>query len=108
MIDGGRTIRGARERFTIARDPPRPVKLVLRTGGRASYPYQETLRSEVELRVLAADGRELGRATLPVPDGTFVEVAFDLPAGAPATLTTEASAPYRAFHWFALQPEPSP
>lgn len=108
VIDGGRTIRGARERFTIARDPSRPVKLVLRTGGRASYPYQETLRSEVELRVLAADGRELGRATLPVPDGTFVEVAFDLPAGAPATLTTEASAPYRAFHWFALQPEPSP
>jgi len=59
------------------------------------------------LRILDDDDRELARATLPAPtaSGGFAEVAFALPAGARTALHTEASAPYRAFHWFVLQPE---
>jgi len=107
ILDGGRTIRGGTERFEIAIDPAKPVRLVLRTGGgprlslprgdrapgRAAHPRRRRPRAR--------------RATLPAPtaSGGFAEVAFALPAGARTALHTEASAPYRAFHWFVLQPE---
>lgn len=107
IVDGGRTIRGGREQFAIAVDPHRPVRLVLRTGGARSYPYHEPIDHPVVLRILDPADRELARATLPAPGPSagFTEVGFDLPAGAAAELHTEASAPYRAFHWFVLQPE---
>jgi len=107
VLDGGRTIRGGTERFAIAVDPARPVRLVLRTGGARSYPFHELIEHPVVLRILDDADRELARAPLPAPaaDGAFAEVSFELPAGGSPALHTEASAPYRAFHWFALQPE---
>jgi len=107
VLDGGRTIRGGSERFTIAADPARPARLVIRSGGARTYRYHEPIDRPVPLRLLDAAGRELARATLPpaAPDGAFIEVAFALPAGAPAALHIAASAPYRVFHWFVLQPE---
>lgn len=107
ILDGGRTIRGGTERFAIAIDPTRPVRLVLRTGGARSYPYHELIEHAVALRILDNADREVASATLPAPadDGRFAEVAFALPAGTSPVLSTEASAPYRAFHWFVLQPE---
>jgi hypothetical protein len=109
VLDGGRTIRGGVERFAIAIDPARPVQLVLRTGGARTYPDQEPFERAVPLRILDGAGRELARASLaPSPDAGFVEVSFAIPAGAlpaQARLHTEALAPYRAFHWFVLQPE---
>jgi len=107
VLDGGRTIRGGGERFTIVLDPARPAQLVLRTGGARSYPEQEPIDRSVVLRLLDTGDRELARAALPPPplDAGFVEVSLALPAGAPRDLHTEASGPYRAFHWFVLQPE---
>jgi hypothetical protein len=110
ILDGGRTIRGGGERFAIAIDAGKPVRLVLRTGGARAYPDHERIERAVALRILDATGREVARATLPAPGGAFAEVTFALPAGAlPAgaspVLHAEASAPYRAFHWFVLQPE---
>ena len=104
VLDGGRTIRGGGESFVIAIDPARPSRLVLRTGGQPSYPFHETIANPVTLRVLDGDDRELATAILAPPVGPFVEVAFELPAGV-TTVRTEAPAPYRAFHWFVLQPE---
>lgn len=104
ILDGGRTIRGGAERFSLDVDPAKPVRLLLRTGGPSAHPFHETIAKPVPLRILDPSGRELAAATLPIPDGRFVEVAFDLPAGA-RDLVTAAPAPYRAFHWFALQPE---
>ncbi|HEU4727910.1 MAG TPA: hypothetical protein VFT22_08485, partial [Kofleriaceae bacterium] len=49
VLDGGRTIRGGSERFAIAIDPARPVRLVLRTGGARSYPYHEAIDHPVPL-----------------------------------------------------------
>jgi hypothetical protein len=107
VLDGGRTIRGGSERFTVAIDPARPVRLVLRTGGAPSAPAQEPIARAVVLRILDDAGRELARASVPPPppDGGFAEVAFTLPIGAPAVLHAAADGPYRAFHWFVLQPE---
>ncbi|HET7505061.1 MAG TPA: hypothetical protein VFK02_28780 [Kofleriaceae bacterium] len=107
VLDGGRTIRGGSERFAIAIDPARPVRLVLRTGGARSYPYHEAIDHPVPLAIVDDAGRELARETLPAPtlDGAFAEVVFALPPGSPSVLHTRASAPYRAFHWFVLQPE---
>lgn len=107
LLDGGRTIRGGREQFRFTADPARPVRLVLRAGGAPSYPDQERIAGASVVRVLDDAGRELARATVPPPsaDGSFVEVAFAIAAGAPTTVHTEASAAYRAFHWFVLQPE---
>jgi hypothetical protein len=104
VVDGGRTIRGGSERFVLNGDPGKPVRLVLRTGGPAAQPFHETIAAPVPLRLLGPDGRELAAATLPAPDGRFAEVAFELPAGT-REVATAAPAPYRAFHWFALQPE---
>ena len=105
VLDGGRTIRAGREDFALALDPGKPARLILRTGGQRTYPYHDAIDRPVALELLDDDDRVLGTAALPVPDGGFVEVAFELPAGASPRLHTRAPAPYRAFHWFALQPE---
>jgi hypothetical protein len=108
ILDGGRTIRGGREQFAIAIDPARPVRLLLRTGGARSVAYHEAISQSVGVEIVDAAGRALARADVPPPpaDGSFVEVAFDLPAGAPiTTVRTRADAPYRVFHWFVLQPD---
>ena len=106
ILDGGRSLRA--ERFEVAIDPRKLARLVLRTGGARSYPghgADGALVRAVPLRLLDDAGRELARATLPAPDGRFVEISFALPAGAPRVVRTEAASPYRAFHWFVLQPE---
>ena len=107
VLDGGRTIRGGNERFTITADPAKPIHLVLRTGGARSYPFHEAIDHPVPVRLLDDDGRELAKLTLPAATaaGGFAEVVVALPAGAPHTLHTEASSAYRVFHWFVLQPE---
>jgi len=78
---------------------------VLRTGGARAYPAQELTDRPVVLRILDDTDREFARATLPPATGRFAEVVFALPAGTPAVLHTRAAGPYRAFHWFVLQPE---
>jgi hypothetical protein len=101
-MDGGRTIRGGSERFTIRVDPARPVRLVMRTGGKPAYPFHDTIDKPVELVLSDDDGRELSRATLPAPTGAFVEVAFALRTTRPV-IVTRADGPYRVFHWFVVQ-----
>lgn len=105
ILDGGRTIRGGSERFTVELDPGKPSRLVLRAGGPAGVPYQETIAAPVTLELFDDDDRRIATQTLPAPDGRFAEVVFELPAGTTGALHTRAPAPYRAFHWFALQPE---
>ncbi|HEU0036721.1 MAG TPA: hypothetical protein VFQ53_39180 [Kofleriaceae bacterium] len=106
VLDGGRTIRptpdGAGEQLAFAVDPSKPARLVLRTGGPPAVLWHEPIVQPVTLALYAGD-RELGRATLPPPDGKLVERAFELPAGVTAVRTV-ASGPYRCFHWFVLQP----
>jgi hypothetical protein len=104
-IDGGRTIRGGSERFTTTVDPTRPVRVVLRSGGDTAYAFNEHITAPVAITLLDQNGKELGRATLPAPTGSFVEVTFELPS-APHVLElhTRTAAPYRVFHWFILQP----
>lgn len=104
-IDGGRTIRGGREQFTAVVDPTKPVRVLLRAGGAAAYPLNESITAPVEITLTDRDGTELGRATLPAPTGDFVEVAFDLRTATPTLeLHTHAASAYRVFHWFILQP----
>jgi len=108
LLDGGRTIRGPgpiTEQFTVEIDPGRPLRLVMRTGGKPSYPWHETLARPVRVEVATAAGR--AEATLAPPSGDLVEVAFDLPAPAERSVAVRvtAAAPYRVFHWFALQPD---
>jgi hypothetical protein len=103
VIDGGRTIRGRSERFAIDVDRTKPVRLVLRTGGPAAAPYHETLSGSVKLELVDGE-RAIAVATLPAPTGAFVEEMFELPPGV-TELETRAAGPYRAFHWFVLQPE---
>jgi hypothetical protein len=105
LLDGGRTIRGG-ERFTVAIDPDRPVRLLLRTGGARTYGFNEAIDKPVRLTI-SNDDTELAHLDIPPPLGTFVELAIDLPAQHTAELTlhTDAAAPYRAFHWFVLQPD---
>ena len=102
VLDGGRTIRGGREAFDLALDPARPARLILRSGGAASYPFHETIDHRVEVNVFDQDERLLGTLALPAPRGGFVEVELAIPAGV-TRVHTEAPTPYRAFHWFALQ-----
>jgi len=104
VIDGGRTIRdagaGASEAFDLDVDPDKPTRLVLRTGGTAEIPFQERMpHSTLEI---FADDQPAGRLELASPSGTFVELAVDLPKGT-RRVRTHGSAPYRVFHWFALQ-----
>ena len=99
VLDGGRTIRGQAERFTIARDAAKPVRLVIRTGGEAGYPFQEAIARDATISVAGV------RAVLPRPTGRFVEVVVELPAGPTTELAITADAPYRVFHYFVLQPE---
>jgi hypothetical protein len=105
VLDGGRTIRGGAERFTIAIDPTRPVRLVMRTGGRRSYPWHDELVRPVHLVVSTDAGS--APITLAPPSGPLVEIAIDLPVPrAPdAAVRVTADGPYRVFHWFALQPD---
>jgi len=81
---------------------------VLRTGGQAAYGFHETLTTPVTLRLLDGD-TELGTLTIATTRGHVRELAFELPPhalhDAHARLHTEASGPYRAFHWFVLQPD---
>ena len=103
VLDGGRTIRGGRETFELAIDPQRPLRLVIRTGGRRDYPWHEPITKPVVLEIV--DGPVvLARAELPTPTGSVVEVGFELPRGR-RTIEVRATGPYRVFHWFALQPE---
>ncbi|MEO7093534.1 MAG: hypothetical protein ABI175_09805, partial [Polyangiales bacterium] len=104
-IDGGRTIRGGSEDFTIAIDPAKPVRLVMRTGGPPNQPYHETIAGPVPVELVDEDGRAFPAQTLPALNGTFLEVVFELPAGVTPRLHTRAASPYRVFHWFVLQPE---
>jgi hypothetical protein len=107
VLDGGRTIRGPDpgEQFTIAVEPGRPLRLVMRTGGRRGYPWHEDLVATVRLVVTSGGGS--AEATLAPPTGALVEVTLDLPAptAREVTVRVAASGAYRVFHWFALQPD---
>ncbi len=104
-LDGGRTIRGGAERFTIEIDPARPVRLVLRTGGHREPPGHEALAGPVTASVSTRAGA--ARAELPPPAGAFVELALDVPMPGErhVPVRVAATGPYRVFHWFVLQPD---
>jgi hypothetical protein len=105
-IDGGRTIREGSEQFVVAVAPGKPVRLILRSGGAPNAPYQDRIDHPVAMTVRAGGAGDGARATIAPPRGAFVEIAFDLPApdGAELPIDVQADGPYRAFHWFALQP----
>lgn len=107
-IDGGRTIRGGSERFTVRLDPAKPTRVVLRTGGQPKYPWHEPITKPTQVSLFAG-AKRLGTLTIAPPSGAFAEVTFSLQPHAAATreveLRTEASGVYRVFHWFVLQPE---
>jgi hypothetical protein len=105
LLDGGRTIRGGAERFRTTVDPSKPVRLVMRSGGKPTYPFHESISKPVEVRLFDAGGTQLGHAVIPAPTGTFAEVVFEVRAATPLLeLRTRANGPYRVFHWFVLQP----
>jgi hypothetical protein len=108
LIDGGRTIRGGHERFTIHLDPKKPTRIAIRTGGARDAPYQDAITKPVTLKLLSGT-KVLGTLTLSPPTGVFSELTFNLQPYAlrttEAEVHTEASGPYRAFHWFVMQPE---
>jgi len=108
VVDGGRTIRGGGERFTVHVDLAKPTRIVMRTGGQRSYPWHETIGKPVTVKLFAGT-KQLGKLTIAPPAGSFAEVTFNLPAralAAPAVeVRTESSGIYRVFHWFVLQPE---
>ena len=105
VIDGGRTIRAGGESFTIAADPAKKVRLILRTGGARTLDFGNgTIDRPVGLTVFAGD-TAVARATIPVPDGVFVELPLELPAGIAHDLRIETTGWYRSYHWFVLQPE---
>jgi hypothetical protein len=108
VVDGGRTIRGGGERFTVRVDPAKPTRVVLRTGGKSSYPWHEAITKPVTI-ALVSGTKQLGQLTVPPPSGDFTELTFNLNAhalrGGEVELRTESSGVYRVFHWFVLQPE---
>ena len=112
VIDGGRTIRDREgERFTVSLDPQKPARIVIRTGGQPSYNFHEVIAKPITLK-LFAENKELGHITLAAPSGQFSEIVFNIPVRAlhskQVEVHTEASAPYRVFHWFVLQTDAAP
>jgi len=105
LLDGGRTIRGKAEDFTITVEPGKPVRLVLRSGGKPGYPWQDTLTKPAKLEIRAAG--TLVTATVPAPSGSLAEIAIELPASSARELdlSVRSDVPYRVFHWFVLQPD---
>ena len=105
LIDGGRTIRGKAEVFTVTVEPGKPVRLVLRTGGKPGYPWNEALTATNKLEVTAGGLTQV--LDLVPPAGVLVEAAIELPATRARELavSVRASRAYHAFHWFALQPD---
>jgi hypothetical protein len=101
LVDGGRTIRGAVEDFTIAVEPDKPVRLVMRSGGNPAYGYNEPITSAATVTVNGV------AVTIAPPRGTLAEYVFELPPAHADHLDVHvtASGPYRVFHWFALQPD---
>jgi hypothetical protein len=97
LLDGGRTIRGGGEQFTVDVDTTKPMRVVMRTGGRRDYPLNEAITTPQSITINGV------RAEVPAPDGRFSEIVVDVPAS--RTITVHASAPYRVFHWFVLQPD---
>jgi hypothetical protein len=110
-IDGGRTIRGRTETFTVTISPSKPTRVVIRTGGQPHYGFHESIEKPVDL-TLYAGKKKIGTLTVAPPSGTFLELTFNLPPHVSASrsleLRTEATGIYRVFHWFVLQPEPAP
>jgi len=104
LLDGGRTIRGGGERFTVDVDPAKPMRLVIRSGGKREYPWHEAITKPVAIEVVDDAGAVLARGELPAPAGTLAEVTFEVPQGRRA-IRVRASSPYRVFHWFVLQPQ---
>ena len=108
VIDGGRTIRGGSERFTVHLDPAKPTRIAIRTGGARDAPYQDPITKPVTLKLMSGT-KELGTLTVAPPGGLFSELTFNLQPYAlrtpEAELHTEASGPYRSFHWFVMQPD---
>jgi 4-amino-4-deoxy-L-arabinose transferase-like glycosyltransferase len=105
-LDGGRTIRGAAERFTIEVDPARPVRLLLRTGGQREYPpWHEAIVAPVTLEASTDAGTV--RAAVPPPTGALVEIPLELPVprAREVEVRVTATGRYRVFHWFVLQPD---
>jgi hypothetical protein len=107
-IDGGRTIRGGGERFTVHLDPAKPTRIVIRTGGQTSYGWHEPITKPIDM-TLYSGTKKLGSLTIAAPSGTFSEVTFNVaPHALPAAtseIRVEATGLYRVFHWFVLQPE---
>ncbi|HEY4057554.1 MAG TPA: hypothetical protein VGM39_13140 [Kofleriaceae bacterium] len=100
IIDGGRTIRGGRESFTIARRAGQAAQLVVRTGGQPVVANERVDATELHVSV---DGHDVGTLALPAPTGSFVEVALTLPpSGASSRIVITSPRPYRVFHWFVL------
>ncbi len=99
VLDGGRTIVGRAEQFRIGRDPGKPVRLVIRTGGDAGYPYQNAVTTAAHVTVNGV------AATLPKPSGPFAEIVVELPVGATTDVAITSDAAYHVFHYFVLQPE---
>jgi len=108
VIDGGRTIRGGGERFTVRLDHAKPSRIVIRTGGQRSYPWHEAITTPVELKLFAGT-KLLGHLSIAPPAGAFSELTFNIPPHSfktnVAELRVEAAGLYRVFHWFVLQPE---
>ena len=105
LLDGGRTIRGKAETFTVTVAPGKPVRLALRTGGKSGYPWNETLTATNKLEVTAGGTTQV--LDLLPPSGALVEVGIELPASGARELavSVHASRAYHAFHWFVLQPD---
>lgn len=97
LLDGGRTIRAGGERFDIDVDTAKPMRVILRTGGRRDYPWNEAIAKPQAITINGV------RAELPAPDGMFSEIIVDVPAA--REIEVRATAPYRVFHWFVLQPD---
>ncbi len=108
VIDGGRTIRDGGEQFAVTLDPAKPARIVIRTGGQRGYGFNEDITRPITLALFEGD-KELAHLTVAPPSGAFSELTFNLPMhalhGARPVLHTEATGPYRVFHWFVLQPE---